>query len=228
MGTYAIPLKRAIELAPGGDIGLNSYPIDPETRRAGLNEKIIRRYWNREIGLETVELFRFNMNRKMHEIMPFYNQLFATEGLLDDELYTMDIKTESTGESKTNSESTTTGDSATSTKSGGRSVASDTPQVMLSGEGDYASSASDTNNTSTGTGTTSEDALAETNQEDKSNSRTYGYQGSQTALVMERRAAIMNIELQIVEDLSELFMGIWDSSDDYFEQPYQFRTLLNP
>src|SRR4051794_4007521 len=61
MGTFTMPLKTAIELAPKGDIGLNDYPIFDEAYRPTLNKKITDRYLNREIGMETISLFRHAM-----------------------------------------------------------------------------------------------------------------------------------------------------------------------
>lgn len=42
----------------------------------------------REIGLETLELFRYFMRMKMWEIMPYYNQLYKSELIEFDPLST--------------------------------------------------------------------------------------------------------------------------------------------
>lgn len=55
------------------------YPIFDENYRQTLNNKIIRHYYTREIGLETVGLWRFKLNVKMNEIMPYFNQLYESE-----------------------------------------------------------------------------------------------------------------------------------------------------
>lgn len=61
------------------DLGLKDYPIFDENYRETLNNKIIDHYRFREIGLETPMLFKLYLNRKMNEIMPYYNQLYASE-----------------------------------------------------------------------------------------------------------------------------------------------------
>lgn len=54
------------------------FPIWDETYRATLCEKILKHYYMREICCETVGLWLFYINRKMNEIMPYYNQLYST------------------------------------------------------------------------------------------------------------------------------------------------------
>lgn len=60
-------------------LGLADYPIFNEAYRTTLNDKIIRKYYFREIGLETLEQFRWYMRSKMFEIMPYYNQMYESE-----------------------------------------------------------------------------------------------------------------------------------------------------
>lgn len=72
-------LKRVLDM--GYDLGLKNYPIFSESHRQELNEKIINHFRYREIGYETIHQFIFALNRKMFEIMPFYNQLYESEEL---------------------------------------------------------------------------------------------------------------------------------------------------
>lgn len=60
-------------------IGLDDYPIFDEGYRTELNTKIIRHYYTREIGAETVGRFRIFVRDAMHLIMPYYNQLYQSE-----------------------------------------------------------------------------------------------------------------------------------------------------
>lgn len=72
-------LRRVLDM--GYDLGLKNYPIFSESHRQELNEKIVNHFRYREIGYETVTQFIFALNRKMFEIMPFYNQLYESEEL---------------------------------------------------------------------------------------------------------------------------------------------------
>ena len=70
-------LRRVLDM--GYDLGLKNYPIFSESHRRELNQKIVNHFRYREIGYETVAQFIFALNRKMFEIMPFYNQLYESE-----------------------------------------------------------------------------------------------------------------------------------------------------
>ena len=62
-----------------------------ENYRAVLCKKILKHYYTREIGLETAGLWMLFMNRKLEEIMPYYNQMYESELLEFNPLYTMDL-----------------------------------------------------------------------------------------------------------------------------------------
>ena len=72
-------LRRVLDM--GYDLGLKHYPIFSESHRQELNQKIVNHFRYREIGYETIHQFIFALNRKMFEIMPFYNQLYESEEL---------------------------------------------------------------------------------------------------------------------------------------------------
>lgn len=58
------------------------FPIFDENYRSVLEKKILKHYYTREIGLETVGLWKLKLNTKLNEIMPYYNKLYSSE-LLD-------------------------------------------------------------------------------------------------------------------------------------------------
>ena len=69
------------------DNSLNFY--NDETRDR-LLPKILLHYYTREIGFETVGLWRLKLNQKMREILPYYNQLYASEDIEYDPLKNVD------------------------------------------------------------------------------------------------------------------------------------------
>ena len=105
MSIYTTTLKRAIEMLGGtvnldapiptmtGDIGLSNYPLFEESYRERLNGLILGRYANREIGLETVGMFRFALRHHMLLHMPTMNLLYESTRLEFDPLHTIDIRT---------------------------------------------------------------------------------------------------------------------------------------
>ena len=77
MGFYTPTIDNLIR--SNFDLGLDKYPIFNEAYRKTLNDKILDHYRFRESGLETPMLFKLYLNRKMNEIMPYYNQLYESE-----------------------------------------------------------------------------------------------------------------------------------------------------
>lgn len=61
-----------------------SYPIFDESYRELLETKILTHYYTREIGLETVGLWKHFLKMRMNEIMPYYNKLYLAELLIPD------------------------------------------------------------------------------------------------------------------------------------------------
>lgn len=66
------------------------YPIFDESYRAGLNQRILLHFYTREIGFETVGLWKLKLNQKLMEIMPYYNQLYESTRLEYNPLFDVD------------------------------------------------------------------------------------------------------------------------------------------
>lgn len=227
----------------GFRIGLDDYPIHDPANRIVLNQLILDEYRYREIGLETVPLFIDRVRLKMRQIMPYYNQLFATEELLvGKELATFDLTTtrdDTTSENASDTGHTDTHENGATTShgtsgahagqtvgstSGARNVNSDTPEVQLSGDEDYATFLTDANSsasttttsdqtgtndgTGTNTSTGSSDSTAARTIAGKLDalSRTTGFQGAASDLLTKYRATLLNINMMIVPQLGDLFL----------------------
>lgn len=68
-----------------------SFPIFDESYRSILERKILKHYYTREIGEETVGLWKLRLNTKLNEIMPYYNKLYNSELLEFNPLYTVNL-----------------------------------------------------------------------------------------------------------------------------------------
>ena len=218
-------------------IGLDGYPIFDEQHRKTLNDKIVMRYWTREIGLETDSLFRHHMRRTMHEIMPQFNQLYESTRLEFDPLSTVDIQSlvdsesenDMTSENEANSrasgESITENTSDTQSKS--RAVSSEMPQTQLAGNEDYATAATDSVSDSTtaggakgsesSTGSVSESGAQTARGSGKVASTTTGRQAPAAALIQAYRDQIINVDVMVLNSLEPLFMQLWTNHDSYSE-----------
>ena len=209
MPVFTMELREVLEVTD--NIGLDDYPIFDEAHRLVLNQKIIDHYFNQEIGRETVSMFRLAMSRRMNEIMPYYNQMYESEKIKIDPLYTVDITTESTNEST--QESSGTGSTTTGTDSTSKSYNSDYPQTSIVGGQEYATNGATAESGTESTANSSENGTAASMGE--SSSRTYGSQGNQSDMLARYRETFLNIDLEIIGELQDCFMGIWNTSETY-------------
>ena len=196
-------------------LGLGYYPIFDEAYRPVLNGLIVSNFFRREICVETIDLWLQFTQTKMQNIMPYYNQMYLSTQMDYGPFDSMHIETDRTGTAHTTSTDTATNSASSETDSKARAVSSETPQTMLSGSEDYATGATDSNSqtTSTSSGTSENDTTADVS--DTNNSVTTGYQGSKSNLMNAYRASLINVNMMVMSEMQELFMGILNSGDDY-------------
>ena len=233
MSRYTIELRYLIE--GNYDLGLKDYPIFDESYREQLNNKIIQHYYFREIGFETEALFKNRLNQKMNEIMPYYNQMYESSKLEIDPLSTIDLEevfsrkskttgegtssTSGTGNNTNNFNSTDTTDYGKISKFSDIAQAQTTPNEILNDK--YLTSATvddgQDKNTNTGTNTsqtestTSGTSTDERNLDEDTTLTRKGNNGtaSESELLNMYRETFLNIDMMIIDDLDELFLGIW-------------------
>ena len=75
-----------------------NFPMFDESYRSVLCTKILRHYYTREIGFETVGLWKLKLQTKLNEIMPYYNQLYNSELIKFNPLYDVDLNTTHVGD----------------------------------------------------------------------------------------------------------------------------------
>lgn len=73
------------------------FPIFDENYREVICTKILRHYYTREIGLETVGLWKLKLQTKLNEVMPYFNQLYQSELIKFNPLYDVDLNTTHVG-----------------------------------------------------------------------------------------------------------------------------------
>lgn len=78
-----------------------TYPIWDESYRPVLETKILKHFYTREIGEETVGLWKLRLNMKMNEIMPLFNDMYLTTSYEYDPFRNMDYNKDHDGESVT-------------------------------------------------------------------------------------------------------------------------------
>lgn len=207
-----------------GDIGLSNYPIFAEAYREQLNSKIIRQYFNVEIGVETPELFKFNLETDMFMFMPYFNQLYESQLKTIDPFNTVDIRTMTIQSRKQDSTAESSSIAASDSVSKSRAVNSNTPQTQLSRSKDYATSGADSSGTAKQDTTSDEASSANMAEDAEGETSTKGYQGSQVQMLMLLRESFLNIDQSVVESITDNFMHISNSgsrySDSYTKERY--------
>ena len=68
------------------------FPIFDENYRLVLECKILKHFYTREIGLETVGLWKLKLDTLLNELMPLYNKLYESELLEFDPFYNVDLR----------------------------------------------------------------------------------------------------------------------------------------
>ena len=213
--------STGISVITGGDLGLAQYPIFTDgvanvpSYRATLNGKIFDHFMNREIGSESLGVWRLSMRRKMNEIMPFYNQYYLSTQIHIEPIRTTDLSTNSTMHDATVAAQTANNAANSTGTAVARTVSSDTPQTMLSGNEDYASSATDSNSQNASTATGNQASNGTTTNDAANTSTIIGYQGAASDLLIRYRDSFINVDMMVINELEECFMQIWDNGDSF-------------
>lgn len=132
------------------------FPIYNETHRNELEKKILMRYFNKEICVETVALWKLYLCEHLNSVMPYYNELYKTADNNYNFMIDVDY-TETETANKIKSEETTNSENRTANKT-------NTEEVSNSGQ-TSATRTSSNNQTvnETGTGKTLESDLPQIN-----------------------------------------------------------------
>lgn len=237
MAKYTITIKTLID--NNFDFQMTSYPIFDESYRSALNSKILNHYYENEIGFETAPLFRFYLNNKLNEIMPYYNELYKVQRkMINDNLLLNNVSlTESLHgtnskndtSSGTNNTTTSTISQSASTNSGtsnSKNLYQDTPQGNISSQNIDAQNVYATNITldSNSTSNTINDSSNSSGTANNSTQNILNSSGTNDYLktiignngnkfnidiLNDIKNNLMNIDLMVINDLNDLFMQIF-------------------
>ena len=203
----------------------DNFPIFDESYRSVLCSKILKHYYTREISAETVGLWQLWLNTRMGEIMPYYNKLYESALLefdpFKDTNYTRNHGGTFTGDTRRNGRSDVSVDNSVTSNgtSNSKNLFSDTPQGAITNieNESYLTNATlikdtDTNTTNTdGNSTTQNTETTGITNTDNWIETIVGKQStvSYSKLLQEFRDTFLNIDVMIINDLSDLFMNIW-------------------
>ena len=169
----------------------DKYPIWKEEHRAELEKKIIEHYYHRQIGAETWALFKYNVNVRMREIMPYYVDIYKTTQYdynpIENYAMTEEFIDKAEG-------------SATSSGNSSERV-SDTPQNSIDNLDNYISSASKSDTK----------GQSESKNDSKHTGWRKGNIGVTTTqqMIEQERKITLNLDLEIIKELKDLFLGVY-------------------
>lgn len=200
------------------------YEIFDEEYRPILETKIIRHFYTREIGQESVGLFKLNLSIVMNDIMPYYNQLYRSALINIDPI--TDMSYERSGSESVSASESTLSSLSTSESTSSEQIHSNsmwdmyqkTPQNQLQGvenleyltdadlQKDNGTQSASQNNEIASTGRGSLDRLDSKGYLE----RLSGYRNSNPSkLLDDYRKTFLNIDLLIISELEKLFFQLW-------------------
>lgn len=186
MAIYTVELRTIIE----NDVNLFDfdYPIFDEDYRTVFEEKFKNHFYFREIGFETVGMFKFYLKEQLNLLMPVYNKMYSSQGLEQRILDNYDITetfTRSTEGNNTNEN---------------LSLFSDTPKKRIDIEtNDFVTNINKDNTTINNTGSENWTRKMTGN---------IGVQYDSQAIASYENS-IRNVDLQLFNELEKLFMGVF-------------------
>jgi hypothetical protein len=210
-----------------------NFPIFDENYRNVLCKKIIKHFYTREIGCETVALWKLWLNVKMNEIMPYYNQLYKSELIEFNPLYNVDVTTTHSGEGSNNkgrdftSDNTYLGKSTNTTNSTLNSEnwnkTLDTPQGSVQNIANDSYLTNATHDTGNSSGSTTNNGTSETTEKKTDNEterinttdeyidivRGKNSSESYSKVLSDFRETFLNIDMLVINECNDLFFGLW-------------------
>lgn len=194
MAQYTLTLKQLVENKV--NIFNFNYPIFKEEYREILENKIIRHFYYREIGFETIGRFLYELETKMNEIMPYYNKYYESTLFEFDPLINYQLTETQTREVSAKGETQHTGKT--------NNLFSDTPQGRI-----------DFTDQSHVTAINEDDSSSTTENNGLTNEfytrRMEGNIGVQTfsALLNDYRKTFINVDLMVMDELNDLFIRVY-------------------
>lgn len=228
MATYTMELRKVIDIYGREEVEkwFSSYELSdfltPEQiaqiqkynvwTKEKLAKQIVDHYYMREIGFETPALFAHYAKVTMNELMGSYLLKIYTQFLEYDPLSSVDYTEEYTREIEGNSEGSSNSNSKNSAE--GFNINNDTPQKRITKQdinsGIYASSTNQSETSSEIQDKTNTEASSKTIEK-----YTHSMKGDNGVivtnqyLVREFRELATNFNLEIINDLNKLFMGLY-------------------
>lgn len=232
MSKYTIELRRVCDLVGRDtvesyftDYNLSDYLTNDQINvinnaniwsKEKLAKKIVDHYFTREIGAETIALFKHFAKITMQEIMEKKLHIIYSNAIKFDPLVNVDYKEEYTRNIDATSNSTGKSNSTSNSNGSNLQINADTPQTNINKDyilnGNYASSATANETDNSITDNSNTEANGTNNSVENYTRRKVGNDGisaTAQALLKQYRDTLVAVDEDIINELNVLFMGLW-------------------
>ena len=179
------------------------FPLFDANYRLPLETKILRHFYTREIGCETVGLWKLRLQTKLNEIMPYYNQLYESALIEFNPMYSKNMNRTHTNKYA----SQTGGSSSDKSNDVDWNDFSDTPQMGHEGIEDNSTLTTTRRQTSDRTHKNDYHSMNLNTEDYIENISGYDLR-SPSSMLKEFRETFLNIDMMIINELEELFMQV--------------------
>lgn len=202
-----------------------TYPIWNEEYKPILEKKILMHYINKEIGFETVGLWKLYLEERLNYIMPYYNKVYETTIKDYDYMWTINDQETYTGNKKAVEDATYTltgndtfhGTGSNTDAGTQKDLSSDLPQANYANldygtnllEREQNTQSNITNDSTNDRTSNSTNKLNNTADETYARKRTGSTGVPLTDLLLKYRDSLINIDAMVIEELQDLFMTIY-------------------
>ena len=207
---------------PRSELQYNGKTCKVDFDKAAFEQKVLDHYRFRQIGFETVGRFLHYFRTRIREIMPYYVQVYEFDAKfrnIDDPLESYNL-TETfmqttAGSGRTTGTNTASHSSESSGTSENLTKFSDTPQNSVENLDNFLTTATRITGDETGSSSGSSSGSSESNTEDNGTTEhtltRKGNIGVQPlgGEVLNIRSAFINIDIQIIEELRDLFLQVY-------------------
>lgn len=181
-----------------------------------LATKIVEHYFFREIGFETPAMFKHFAKIKMEEIMEDYLPVIYSNSIKFDPLVNVDFTETFEREIDGTAQNDGTSNSSSNSTTSNLGIVNNTPETNITKQdiesGLYASQVNQGDNNSNINDNTTTQNNSSSNSTEKYTKNTKGNSGvsaTAQALILQYRDTIRAVDREIIENLNDLFMGIY-------------------
>lgn len=188
------------------------FPIFDENYRLALEIKILRHFYTREIGCETVGLWKLRLEDKMNEVMPYLNKFYAMYVHDANPLYNMNYTKDHVGGRDSVNDYSNTANSHSENTSNDQRLYSDTPQGQLTDvqNGKYLTNATFDSGTNVGNANSSGSGKNVIKDTDTYFDTVQGVSGRFIGEAWKSfQEGFLNVDKMLFKELEVLFMQLW-------------------